>query len=421
MEIGLNRLRGVRRGGSAESAVPGSALADDLVTAVQPLLTAAILLMCLVTVDPLGLTGRGLYGSLLLLVNAAVALTRTVPDRLVPDRARLSLAAVGAVTSGLFFGYDSSSFAPAFAFVIAMHVGIRFEARLAVSLTALSAGIAMVLLLGADDPDAWPWWTTVFLFGTVLGGIARRNREQTLEVARQVVEQTHLAAASEARAQTLAERARVAREIHDVLAHSLSGVNMQLSLADALFEAGRVDDGRDAVRRSRALVVDGLNEARRAVQALREDTIDLVPTLERMVGGEHESLEVVGSPVALPADRTVAVVRTAQEALTNARRHAPGAPIRLLLSYDGPPGVVRLDVLNGPSSAAPSSEGSGMGLVGMRERAALVGAIVSAGPAEDGGWRVRLDVPAGPDTTQVRDTSFVDGAARTRETQGTSG
>lgn len=377
------------------SGVPTSARADDLVTAAQPLFTLAIVVMCVVTVHPLGLSGRGLYALALLVLNAVVALTRTLPDTVVPSPARLGLATVGSVASGLFFGHDSDSFAVAFAFIVAMHVGIRFTPALAIALTAVAAGIAMGLLLVADDPDAWPWWIPLFLFATVLAGIARRNREETLEVARQVVEQTRLAAASEARAQTLAERARLAREIHDVLAHSLSGVNMQLSLADALLEDGQVEAGRDAVHRSQALAVDGLHEARRAVQALREDIIDLVSTLDRMVDGEHEELEVIGTQEPLPAERTVAMVRTAQEALTNARRHAPGAPVRLLLTYAGPPEHgVRLEVVNGPAvGAVAPSAGSGLGLVGMRERASLIGASVAAGPADDGGWRVRLDLP----------------------------
>lgn len=260
----------------------------------------------------------------------------------------------------------------------------------------------------------FPFWPPLTAGACVTFGIARRSRAQALETMSRLVEQTQRAAESDAHAATLAERARVAREIHDLLAHSLSGVNLQLEVADALFDKGRDAEARDQVRSARSLVVEGLIEARRAVGALREDTIELVPALEHLVAGHGEPLHVVGVRPHLGTDATQTVIRVAQEALTNARRHAPGAPLLVRLDSEARGGQVRLVVVNAAPNEAPdpvpdavrrASVGSGLGLLGMRERAALVGGTVTAGPVTTddaldarwaGGWLVQLTLAVGP-------------------------
>lgn len=385
-----------------DSGVPVETTVDGMVTAVQPLFGLAIIIMCVITVDPLGVTGAGLFGSLLLIVNSLIMLSRNVPDRLIGDRTRLAIATVGAITAGLLFGFDPVSWETAFSIIICVHAGIRFEAPIAVGVALLVGVTAMTTLaIRHDTAHSVPWWTGATVMLGVLIGILRRSRNQSLRAAHELVVQTQRTTESESRAQALAERARVARDIHDVLAHSLSGVNMQLSMADALFGAGRTEQARQAVRRAQGMVVEGLGEARRAVQTLRNETIELVPTLQKMLVADHERFEISGTPTDLDTPRSQTIVRTAQEALTNARRHAAGAETVVALHYQAD--AVVLEVTNAPSTAGPSDVGGGHGLVGMRERVALIDAELTVGPitsgavsafsAFRGGWQVRLTVP----------------------------
>jgi signal transduction histidine kinase len=370
-----------------ESGIPVDTDADALVFAVQPLFIVAVVILCVITMEPLGLHGWGLVGLVALVVNPPLMLTRSLPDRWVPLRVRFWIALVAAVTAGTIFGVDAASWAEAFGFALVVHAAVRFEPYVAAGLALLCAGTAaVVLLVRAGETGVPPWWVAGGLLLVAPFGMLRRSRRKQLATANELVVQTRKAAAGQARAE-------LARDLHDVLAHSLSGVNMQLSLADALLEAGRLEQGREAVASARTMVVDGLAEARRAVSVLREGALDLVPTLRAMVTGAGETCEVVGPEPALGDAETQAFVRVAQESLTNARRHAPGAPVRVRLS-SGP--VTRLEVDNGPAALPRGDEGGGMGLVGMRERAAAIGATLSAGPVTSGryagGWSVVLEL-----------------------------
>ncbi|MEQ0561649.1 histidine kinase [Amycolatopsis sp. NEAU-NG30] len=229
----------------------------------------------------------------------------------------------------------------------------------------------------------------------VLVGLNRRQYEIQAKQAEALLEQTRLAQAEHARAAALDERTRIARELHDVLAHSLGALGVQLELAEALLtERSDVDGAVAAVRRSRRLAVDGLAEARHAVAALRRDVLPLADALAAAAATHARDHDVTvdfaadGEPRPLPSAAVVALTGIAREALTNAGRHAPGEDVRMRLSYDA--GVVRLDVRNalGPFPRT----GEGFGLAGMRERLALAGGSLTSGP-EDGQWRVLAEVP----------------------------
>ena len=235
------------------------------------------------------------------------------------------------------------------------------------------------------------------------------NRRQYIERADQadlLLAQTRLAQQEQARAAALDERTRIAREIHDVLAHSLGALAVQLDVAEAL-----IDDGaqpatvRDHVSQARGLAVDGLAEARRAVAALRGDTLPLPQLLDGLAthyrndNGAPARLEIRGIEHPLSPDAALALFRTAQEALNNARKHANGAPITLRLSYTDDTTVLTVpDHPAGTDHAAPTAlaaTGGGFGLTGLRERAALLGGTLHAGP--DGtGWTVELHLPVAP-------------------------
>jgi len=224
---------------------------------------------------------------------------------------------------------------------------------------------------------------------TFLLSHVRRLREGQARQVRALAAETELARQEQARAAVLAERARLAREIHDVLAHSLSALSVQLETAAALLERDRAAEAAAVVDRAGRLTRDGLAETRRAVGALRGDPLPL-PELVTALADDAD-VEVTGEPRPLPAEAGLAIYRGAQEALTNARKHAPGAAVRVRLAYL--PETVELTVANdAPAAARTASLPAGYGLTGMRERAELAGGACTAGPA-GGGWRVDVKIP----------------------------
>lgn len=147
-----------------------------------------------------------------------------------------------------------------FAYVSAGHADVRFREPVALAVAGLGVLVSLLALHTAATPrrDTWPWWMALTVGLPVVTGLARQDRALTLRGASELVEQTRRATESERQASALAERTRVARDIHDVLAHSLSGVSVQLDLADALLEAGRVGQAQLSVQAARGHVVDGL-------------------------------------------------------------------------------------------------------------------------------------------------------------------
>jgi signal transduction histidine kinase len=205
-------------------------------------------------------------------------------------------------------------------------------------------------------------------------------------------------------AAAVAERGRIAGELHDVLAHSLSGAAIQLQAARKLAEHEQAStDVRAAIDRGAELVREGLASARQAVGALRGDEVPSVAQLESLVTAFRSDADaevtfvIEGSARPLPAEASLALYRGAQEALTNVVRHAHGATATVVLHYRS--GRTTLTVEDRAGAASRSDGGGlegvggGKGLAGMRERVERVGGTMQAGPTETG-WRVELDVPA---------------------------
>jgi signal transduction histidine kinase len=206
------------------------------------------------------------------------------------------------------------------------------------------------------------------------------------------------------RAAAIAERGRIAGELHDVLAHSLSGAAIQLQGARLLAEREQAPDRlRQAIDRAGELVRDGLADAREAVGALRGERLPGMDELPGLVEsfssdmGVPVTLSVEGTARKLPADAGLALYRGVQEALTNVARYAPGASTRVVLSYL--PGRTTLTVEDRVVETVPAAGGGlkgvggGRGLGGMQERLERAGGRMQAGPT-DLGWRVELEVPA---------------------------
>jgi signal transduction histidine kinase len=205
------------------------------------------------------------------------------------------------------------------------------------------------------------------------------------------------------RAAAVTERGRIASELHDVLAHSLSGAAIQLQGARKLAEREQASSQvQAAIERAGELVRAGLISARQAVGALRGDDVPGVAELESLIATFRDdtktevSYRVEGEVRPLPPEAGLALYRGAQEALTNVARYAPGADTSVVLRYASGAAVLTVeDRLDGspPSVDGLVGVGGGNGLNGMRERLERAGGRLEAGPTESG-WRVELEVPA---------------------------
>ncbi|ANP49950.1 signal transduction histidine kinase [Streptomyces griseochromogenes] len=244
----------------------------------------------------------------------------------------------------------------------------------------------------AFNNDVW-LTTAATVAGMALAGYVLRLDAEARGSAQRLLAQERAARAAEAESAALAERARIAREIHDVLAHSLSAQLVHLEAARLLIERGA---GREQILErvvaARGMARDGLAETRQALSALRGELSPLEEFLTELVSAaEGADVTVTGERRPLSAEASQAVRRVAQEALTNVRKHAHGAKVHLRLEYGGH--EVTLDVRDsGGRPGELTGAGAGYGLLGMRERAELLGGSLDAGPDEEG-FVVTLKVP----------------------------
>ncbi len=281
-------------------------------------------------------------------------------------------------------------------------VASRFDRRAALAVLAgAEALLAVLLLAGAAFPDVTSWvlFSAILAAAWFLGDIVRRW---------QIAAAAHAARAAEleeareelARLAVGAERLRIARELHDVVAHTMTVIAMHAG-------TGRLAASRDPAA-ARALEVverssrQALAEMRRLVTVLRDadDRIDVpepapgLADLHRLVAevaaaGVRVDVTTEGDPAGVPEGVSLAAYRIVQEALTNVVRHA--GPTRVHLSVTIGDDRVRLEVGDEGNGAVPAPVEPGRrhhGLVGMRERATLYGGELTAGPAPHGGWRV---------------------------------
>jgi len=230
----------------------------------------------------------------------------------------------------------------------------------------------------------------------------RRQAEQSAAL----VTQMEQLRAEQRQVAVLEERTRIAREIHDVLAHSLGALGIQLQAARAvLAEQGDTGRALNLLDQTQRMAKDGLAETRRAVHALRADTTGLDEQLAALIDTHRSrhhaavSFRIGGQPGPLPPEATVALIRIAQEALVNTAKHAPLQPVDIDLEY-GEDGVQMIISNPLPSAgqdapdlgAAFGTVNGGYGLTGMRERLLLIRGTLTA--ASDGNrWIVTAQVP----------------------------
>ncbi|GGQ61386.1 sensor histidine kinase [Streptomyces flaveolus] len=246
------------------------------------------------------------------------------------------------------------------------------------------------------------------------GYVARRTAELTRELR---AEQ-----ADRARREVAEERVRIARELHDVVAHHIAVINVQAGLARFVFHSD-ASTARDALDTIEGASGEALAELRRMLGLLRADGVQgadgaPAPGLDQLgemvtrvrTGGVGVDLCVTGEPRALPPGVQLCVYRVVQEALTNVLKHAPGAHAAVELAYRA--GEVTVSVTDDGSGDARREgvdsdtipERGGHGLIGMRERAKLYGGTIAVGPRSEGGFGVRLTLPTPVQTARRGDT-----------------
>lgn len=286
-------------------------------------------------------------------------------------------------------------------FVVGALVGrLVIDRRIVWGLSTV-AGIAVGVALAVTSGSPW-----ALLSGLAIPALASRSLDRArlhrahtrvlaLLAERDALREVELAAAAGH------ERARIARELHDVLAHTLSGLSLHLQGVRALAATrlGPDDAVIVSVDRAAELARTGLAEAKEAVAALREDSPSSSPRAADLAGlaDEHgAALSVSGDLDALSPRIRETVFATTREALTNVGRHAPGAPVSVSVEVGDAVEVRVTDEGATPAEAADAAArgdvGGGKGLVGLRERAGLLGGTLESGP-HDGGWRVTLHVP----------------------------
>jgi signal transduction histidine kinase len=195
------------------------------------------------------------------------------------------------------------------------------------------------------------------------------------------------------------EQARIARELHDVIAHSVSVIVVQAAAADDVFEA-RPDQARTALRSIEAAGREALGELRQLLGAVSAPRPGLGRLAELTAPLQEAGLEVAvhregTDGMELPAGLDLSAYRIVQEALTNTLRHAGATRASVTIRTVG--GSLELDVSDDGTAAVPvPAAGPGRGLAGMRERAAMLGGTLDAGPLPDGGFRVRALLPLEP-------------------------
>jgi signal transduction histidine kinase len=298
--------------------------------------------------------------------------------------------------------------------LVLLLLALRVPTRAAVAALAVTALLTWVfesLWTGEPYDTTGVLALSLFTIVVILGSALRGRREARA----QLVEQTTLTAEERTRRTLLEERSRIARELHDVVAHHMSVISIQAQVAPHLVD-NPPDELRENLAGIRQNALEALIELRRVLGVLRSehtgpgDALDgsgdgtaphaPQPTLDRLDAlventravGREVVTDISGERRPLPPGVELSAYRIVQEALSNALRHAPGAKITVRLTYE--PDGLEVEIVNGrPTGPPPPSTGAGHGLLGMRERVAMLGGTMTAHPWHWDGFKVTAFLP----------------------------
>ena len=308
--------------------------------------------------------------------------------------------------------------------LVLLLLALRVPTRAAVAtlaLTALATWTVQLLLGSTREQPVSVLVTSLSAAVVALGILVRSRRETHAELGRL----TALTAEEQARRMLLEERSRIARELHDVVAHHMSVISIQAQVAPHLVTEPP-QELKENLAGIRQNALEALNELRLVLGVLRSEPSSEPangqdagpapnapqPTLDRLdalvdntrAAGLTVSVEVTGERRPLPPGVELSAYRISQEALSNVLRHAPGATAEIRLEHTRT--GLRLTVLNSPpQQPAPPSPGAGHGLLGMHERTAMLGGVLTTHRLPDGGYEVSAFLPADGKSTQRPTTS----------------
>ncbi|MCY0945948.1 sensor histidine kinase [Streptomyces antarcticus] len=285
---------------------------------------------------------------------------------------------------------------------------LRVPPRVTIAVVGVSLGytaLTEALFKPVNGQSTFVGAALLFGFAGLLGYALR-----ALRLARgELVEQETLTGEERARRTLLEERSRIARELHDVVAHHMSVISIQAQVAPHLVE-NPSEELKENLSGIRENALEALTELRRVLGVLRsEEPEDPAnphhpqPTLAELEGlvdnvrgaGLDVTTEIAGRRRPLTPGVELTAYRIVQEALSNCLRHAPGSQVEVGIAYG--PHELHLCVANtAPTRPAPSSPGAGHGLLGMRERAGMLGGELAAGPCPGGGYEVSAVLPMDP-------------------------
>jgi signal transduction histidine kinase len=284
-------------------------------------------------------------------------------------------------------------------------VGVYWVALTRARVIAVAAGLAGAAAIFVTGPFGWfggpnaTMWPELLAAGAVGASVAARRQWLAAESDRAA--RAGQAREEETRRRVDAERMRIARELHDVVAHSMAMINVQATAAGMRLAADPAG-AAEAIQAIRKASKSGLRELRAILEVLRQADggSPAVPDLRTIAAlveatsaaGTPTTLQPAEPPVPLPPPVALAVYRIVQESLTNVVRHAGRVAATVGLRHDG--GYLYVDVVNdGGAAPAAFSDGTGTGLAGMRERAAALGGTLDAGPRPGGGFAVHARLP----------------------------
>ena len=287
------------------------------------------------------------------------------------------------------------------AFSLVTHAPI---VRALVGSALLTVAMAVQTYVGGEGFSNFVFGLVFLLVAWSMGATVRRRTGQA-EAATQAVRHEIAEREAATRKAVVEERSRLARELHDVISHSVSAMVVQAGAAERVLDRSP-DKARQAVQAVGEIGRDALGELARLLGVLREfsDEVGLEPQpglgdLDVLLAQQRElglqvQFETVGERVPLPAGVELTVYRLVQEALTNVRKHATGATPLVRLTFD--PTEVAVEVSNPPTSGRSTLQlpGAGHGLVGMRERVAVYGGTFDSGRTPAGGFAVSARIPA---------------------------
>lgn len=306
--------------------------------------------------------------------------------------------------------HPAAGLVPAASMLALYTVSVRCSARAAWSSAIVAAALQYTVAALSPRHDLGPdlLYLNWALVAAAVGRLVR-ERQERIEAAEQRADAAERSKASEARRQVMDERVRIARELHDVLAHHITVVNAQAGVAHYLLKSDP-----DTAEKALAGIIDNtraaLDDLRATLGVLRSDRDDTstgdlhspAPALSQLPalvdsftgGGAAITFRSHGTPRPLSGPAELGLYRIAQEALTNAAKHAPGSVIELTLGWTDSTVSLRVTNTKPPApSPRPAAGGTGHGLIGMQERASAADGILTAGPTSEGGYHLAVTLP----------------------------